>query len=266
MCTEVTGLPIYKYEFNPPQPGDITPAIPNIILTTGTHGNEKASTWTAYQFFKQLCENWGNSPVLEYLRWSIAFIIIPVVNPYGFNTYQKLNSNGVDIDRNFPDYWEARTAGDVNYGGDTPLSELESQYVDNVLKDELNIIYVCDFHSSTAPPDNNYFVWNAAADMFNARVSTGLISKLSRKWAGDQGLPIGEYFGYSSVLKAGTIAQRAYTSYGVDSSTFEIGEQFRLESPSPKQYSALTFQMGIEALVNWLAMVIRNTIPIINSR
>lgn len=263
---DALGNPINRYDFKPAQPGDLDIKIPKVIISTATHGSEKAGVWTAYQTLKQICENWSTNPILDYLRWHIHFVVVPIVNPSGFNAYTRKNSNGVDINRNFPDYWVlGADPAELTYGGAAPLSELEAQYMDNLLKNEKDVIYVCDFHNFTTPPDNKYFIWNPASDEFNAKLSNNLISKMSRKWKSEQAyLPGDTFFGYSTIFKAGTLAQRAYTTYGIESSTFEICERFMLEQPAPVSFSSLTFKMGVDAFTNWLALVIKNNILMMN--
>src|SRR5690606_20218083 len=126
---ESTGLPIYKYEFKPelPAPTDgsyVTPTkMIKIIITSGTHGVERLGVWLTYLAMKQICENWQDDEVLEALRWNVHFIIIPVVSPWSFVNRTRKNSNGVDINRNFPEGWSESDPSTETYGGASPLSE-----------------------------------------------------------------------------------------------------------------------------------------------
>lgn len=68
-------LPIYRYDFKPENP------TAKILLTTGLHGSEKVYIKLLSSMFDNLVSKWFTDPLLEWLRFNVHFIIIPVVSP-----------------------------------------------------------------------------------------------------------------------------------------------------------------------------------------
>ncbi len=78
----------------------------------------------------------GEMLISKYLKLvnghsNIAFI--PVLNPDGLKNNTRVNSNGVDINRNFPaKNWEKTEINDY-YGGGSPGSEVETKFLINII-------------------------------------------------------------------------------------------------------------------------------------
>ena len=89
--TEDLEKPIYEYTINPPKSrADVSPVLtPVILITSGLHGNEKSPVWGTLMFFNQLLTNWKTDKILSSLISNVTFKIIPIVNPYGYNSNQK---------------------------------------------------------------------------------------------------------------------------------------------------------------------------------
>lgn len=61
-------------------------------------------------------------------------LFIPCLNPDGKSKNKRTNSNGVDLNRNFPTKnWEQSSEIDDYFGGEKPASELETQFMVYVL-------------------------------------------------------------------------------------------------------------------------------------
>lgn len=61
-------------------------------------------------------------------------LFIPCLNPDGKTENKRTNSNGVDLNRNFPTKnWERSSKKDEYFGGEKPASELETQFMVYVL-------------------------------------------------------------------------------------------------------------------------------------
>lgn len=116
--TDESGVfPIYAYTFEPLN-------YEKTVLVTGCiHSNNDVTLKALSHFFDELCRNFKNDRTLAYLRSKVKFVVIPVVNPYGFVNKSKRNVNSVDLGKNFPYKWDECYA--VNKG-DGPLSEKES--------------------------------------------------------------------------------------------------------------------------------------------
>ena len=61
-------------------------------------------------------------------------LFIPCLNEYGFKHNIRTNSNGVDLNRNFPTENWVRSEKDNFYGGTEPASEEETRFVIDVIE------------------------------------------------------------------------------------------------------------------------------------
>lgn len=119
---------------------------PCLIISSGVHGEEKESIISLYRIFNDWLHGKNNG---KYILDTFTIYIMPCVNPYGINNNERLNQNGIDINRNFP---AGFTSGGTH--GATALSEQSSKFVDFVFNkaiDELNsqTILFYDCHNFT---------------------------------------------------------------------------------------------------------------------
>lgn len=102
-----------------------------VLVIGGIHGDELSSSSLALHWIQMALEIPSNA------HWRF----IPLLNPDGMlrPKPQRMNGNGVDLNRNFPTpnwdrdakyYWEQRTRKDPRrWPGPTPLSEPETRYL-----------------------------------------------------------------------------------------------------------------------------------------
>ena len=85
------------------------------ILIIGVfHGEEPQGEYLINEFLKTDLNGIKNK-----------LLIIPCLNPDGKNRNQRQNSNGIDLNRNFPTKnWE-KTEKKEYYGGESPASEIK---------------------------------------------------------------------------------------------------------------------------------------------
>lgn len=237
-----------------------------MILISGVHP-EKAGAYTLYQSMKQICENWGSDELLETLRWDVDIIVVPVVNIYGFDNNTRKNENLVDIARNFPTDWTLGLISEETYGGAYPLSELESQYVNQIMQDNSDAIFFTSFHNFFGEDANKDFVWAAAASQLEINIGKRLVSKLSRKWKKQYNwLPQDEttYFGYSGYgAPLGSEGKHA-VSYGIQGGTFEICQTLFWEAV-PTAFSSMVFTLGVETFINFLLLNLKTNVEYYNN-
>lgn len=152
---EDNSLPIYEYSIFNPQNGNraLQNNSPTILLLTGIHGEEKSSTWSALQFFKQLMSNWINDDSLSSIKGNVNFKIIPVLNPYGFNNNTRNNARNVNLNRNLSYKWNESNETDK---GIAPYSELESIIVRDWLNGNNKANIFIDFHNTGESIDPSY--------------------------------------------------------------------------------------------------------------
>ena len=184
---------IYKYEFRPQRSktlnGTEYKGFPTIILTSGIHGDGSNAgdrpniVCALYYFLKDVCENWTKQECLEYVRWNLNIIVIPVVNPWGFDNKDRRNGRQVDINRNFDLNWIQGVLGSNVYGGEAPFSEKESQYIRDLVNENKDAIFFCDFHTTGGIQTQDkmiYFDMSNNSILFNP--ANDLIRKLSVNW------------------------------------------------------------------------------------
>mgnify|MGYP004457336765 FL=1 len=96
--------------------------IHNKVLVIGCmHGDEPQGEYLINEYLKD------NSDT------KISFI--PCLNPDGVKAQTRVNSNGVDINRNFPTKnWELTEKNNF-YGGNEPASEIETQFLISVIEE-----------------------------------------------------------------------------------------------------------------------------------
>lgn len=98
-------------------------------------------------------------PEVMALRETCIFSCIPTVNPWGLANIKRHNSNGVDINGNFPVGWTLQgEPWDMRHGGTAPLTEVETR----ILYDEM-VRFSPDvhisFHSHGDQDESGAFFW-----------------------------------------------------------------------------------------------------------
>jgi len=94
------------------------------ILIIGVfHGEEPQGEYLINRFLKTDLSNIKNK-----------LYIIPCLNPDGKNKNQRQNSNGVDLNRNFPTKNWKLTDKKEYFGGNTPASEIETGFMIDVIE------------------------------------------------------------------------------------------------------------------------------------
>jgi len=78
--SSVGDYDIFQWDFKPPKP------IRKVIITSAIHGFEKYTPFLLLRFFDFMTKNWAKDPVLEFMRWNIHFVVMPLLNPWGFAT------------------------------------------------------------------------------------------------------------------------------------------------------------------------------------
>lgn len=130
------GFPILAREIATPGQGLVrTP--PRVLLIGGIHGDELTASAIVFKWMQRL-----EKPEAAGFHWKVA----PIVNPDGLLAAkpQRVNANGVDLNRNFPTpgwhrdaprYWAKATRSDPRrFPGRDPLSEPESRWVNDEIE------------------------------------------------------------------------------------------------------------------------------------
>lgn len=158
---------MYYYTFYPKtnQNSEIY-KMPKIIVSAGQHGFEKTANFGVYYFAKDLLENWQSNPFLAYVRNHAQLILMPMLNPYGFDHDVYVNANGVNLNRNWDTTgWSKGTPGTITYAGEAPLDQPETQYASAVILANLDAIWLCDYHNNgqSTPSSQTGYLWHSFA-------------------------------------------------------------------------------------------------------
>lgn len=257
MGTDETGLPINQYIFSPIEIENQSP-YPirklKMVLTTGVHGYEQGAAWNVANFFQDLCENNQVDKQLEFMNNNVEFLIIPVVNPYGYNNNQRTNSNFVDINRNFDSNWKESVSKNLPngyYSGEFPESELSTQIVSDVLRENADAEYFIDCHNISIGYPLFYLF-----DRESSTIANSLFTTLTRKWKKDypqapQGV---EVFGYVKG-RINSCASDYAISIGHKSLIIEMPWKIPF---SDKRYDKITTETGIETFGNLLLTMFKS--------
>lgn len=118
-----------------------------ILWLSGMHGHESTIFVDDLMFFTELLKQ--ENEVTARLMDNCTFKVIPAVSPWGYENGSRINSNGVNINRNFETKWELTEEGN-DYSGTEPMSEAETQIVAQFLADNEDCYMAINRHSSSA--------------------------------------------------------------------------------------------------------------------
>lgn len=127
-----TPIELYKKTHNSQRP---------ILFIGGVHGDEPEGVQLAMDLLNWLIEQDKNNINLN------SWILIPCLNPDGFRKNERVNSNGVDLNRNFPSRdWMQESKAPRYYPGPFPGSEIEVSSLVELIQ-ETNPYCIIHFHS-----------------------------------------------------------------------------------------------------------------------
>lgn len=137
---------IYKYVFEPKHYEQ------TIILTSGMHGYEETAPIAVARLMHHVVNNNQNMDIYKYLKNKVRIVVIPLVNPWGFNQNPRKYGTvtGVNPSRNFDYNWDsyASSGSEWDLKGSSAFSEKETQYMrDTYLLYKDNISFTLDCHT-----------------------------------------------------------------------------------------------------------------------
>lgn len=116
---------------------------PVVLVIFGEHGNEANSAEVGAYFYQEVT----NGVLTKYLTY-VDFWIVPLMNPWGYENKSRDNANGVNLNRDFPCEWNYYSDGHNNTGNYS-LSQVETQYLYNLMKNNRNkILFLCNKHNT----------------------------------------------------------------------------------------------------------------------
>ena len=250
---------------------------PKIIIMTGVH-REFAGIYGMYYALEEIAEN----PDFDDIRRNAHIIVVPCSNPHclGYTTtidgwqMSHVNANGVAIHNNFGvehnTYNANASVGAFNYGGTEPYSELETQYIDNLMAENSDAIAFLSCHNyNNDIVFGSLAIWASSATAYMCNLAYRLIDKISKAWHRKYGavlqeaietyrtdaLPEGETrLGWAQFSTSAGTEQLNATKYGIQATNLEISDNMRVFTD--KQYSADTMTRGAEVYANYLRIIL----------
>lgn len=189
------------------------------IFIGGVHGDEPEGVRLAQDFLQWLMQEEDKGTDLH------DWLLIPCLNPDGFQKNERTNSRGVDLNRNFPsfDWTSENTKGSRYNPGPFPGSELEVQALVKLIESEKPQLIV-HFHS-----------WEPCV------VYTGSPGKrYADVLASDSGYPAREDIGYPT---PGSLGQYGWQNHYVPVVCIEEQEKIDLDLVWPH------FKNGLQKLM-----------------
>lgn len=117
----VEGREIVLYLSGPDAPGPL-----DTLIMGAFHGDEPESAVVTTAFLQTF------DPA-AFGKKQIG--VVPVVNPDGLQRRQRVNTSGVDLNRNFPTRdWEEQNRETIYYSGPKPASEPEARFILEILE------------------------------------------------------------------------------------------------------------------------------------
>ena len=176
-----TGLNINVYKLTPPSKkmwmNDDDFTMLKIIYISCLHGDEPNAPYSDFRFFKHLATGHASNDTLRMLYDNVEFVVCPIANPWGYNNNSRLNSNGVNLNRNFPANWAAIEAGN-EYSGATAASEIETQLIMKLIDDNSDAFFLVDRHGTTTFTQGSKFGYISSNFKSDRKISYDLFRRL----------------------------------------------------------------------------------------
>ncbi|MBI3948471.1 MAG: DUF2817 domain-containing protein [Armatimonadetes bacterium] len=127
------------------------PDKPSFLFFGAIHGWEWENAYGLLHLAELLA---SEDPPEGLSRESFYLKVVPILNPYGYETDIRHNANGVDLNRNFDCAWQGHEGGedlyvpwDFDYKGAAPASEPETRIAQRLIQ-EHKPLCVADFHTA----------------------------------------------------------------------------------------------------------------------
>ena len=174
------------------------------ILVVGVvHGDEPQGDYLIRKYYKETPDT--------------KLIMIPCLNPDGMQKNSRTNSNGVDLNRNFPSQNWIEAEKNEYYGGKEPASEIETRFLMNVVE-KYTPKAILTLHSP-------YKVVNYDGGKYEGIYGGNDARMLAQKISEIIGYPVEENIGYPTPGSFGTWAG---IEKGIPVITLELDEEINI--------------------------------------
>lgn len=192
---------------------------PIVLIESGIHGTEKASVMSLYGLCKRLCENDYNlADIINF----VTLKVVPIVNPSGYDADTRLNSNGVNINRNFDSSNWRQTEPGADYSGAAPADQYETQIIQEWLTNNTGALTFIDWHNSGYTNEISCLLGNTDTDTmdFKKHYLFG-INNIIPYWQIEREIPDTDIYAYSGHTQTTGTAKSYGDDLDIVSFTFE---------------------------------------------
>lgn len=278
-------VPILRFDFREPDGrtnGGYTlyEKKPKLIFMSGVH-TEWVGVWGLYYALEEIMTN----PDFDDVRRNAHIIVVPCSNPFCLNGWTSsngvdgwrmshVNANGVAIHNNFHvDHSTSGNVGEYNYGGPSPCSEPETQYIDQIMAENPDAVAFVSCHNNDYCTEfGTSVIWASSATAHMCNITFRLVDKLSKAWLNKYGqalidaintyktdaLPEGDYrLGRAQLSTSkGTEAKNAL-KYGIQGVNVEISRMMKVFS-GPVDGTSEVMTHGAEVYANLMRTLLAN--------
>lgn len=151
---------------------------------TNNGGDAPQNIVTLYFFLLDMLTHCDDDPLYKKLTDNYIIEVLPVMNPWGVQNHSRYNGRDVDLNRQFPNNWDASTS---DHKGTGPLCEAESQSIYDFITGLGSFDRYIEVHArgEVLIPSNNKFFGVCATDK-NAKCSAASYYMIS-KYGGQGG-------------------------------------------------------------------------------
>lgn len=273
-----TAVDMLRFDFKEPdgltQPDMGVSALhetkPKLIFLSGIH-TEWVGVWGLYYALEEIASN----PEFDDIRRNAHIIVIPCANPFCLTSQTAIdgwrmshvNANGVAIHNNFNvDHSTSGTVGAYNYGGSTPCSELETQYIDAVMAENPDAVAFVSCHNNDySTYYGSHVIWASSATYHMCNMAFRLVDKMSKAWLDKYGqtlkdaidtykinMDANDYrLGRATMSTSAGTEQKNATKYGIQGVNLEISRMMKVFSGNTDGTSEVMTH-GAEVYANFM--------------
>ena len=205
----------------------------DFIISSGIHGDESSgdgiqSVVSVCYFIRDMLFNPNKSKYLSFMKWNCKVVVIPVMNPWGYQNGKRCNGRGIDCNRNFDLNFVANS---MEYGyssGTAAFSENESLNVKNYITQNFSTAKYCtELHTrggNTLPEDDRWWT-KVSADKTTMQSAVTEVGYYMRRLYG------GTVSNGTQALNAMTPTFRAYTDQviGIPTNLIECAKSVHMD-------------------------------------
>ena len=113
-----------------------------LIYHGAQHGNEQGGAMLVAYMANHLLTNYATDPEIRALVDNAEWYLLPIMNPDGYEVYQRYNAHGFDLNRN----WDGPGSGNTPVSGPYPFSEPETAALRDFFMAHPNVRLHLDVH------------------------------------------------------------------------------------------------------------------------